>query len=209
MKKNNLLLTVVACLMLPGTLYAETCSVYTLEEGGNPCDDMNQDYCDSEGSNTYYMSTSGFCWGRKTCNKCQAGYTAITENLGDCTNITYTYCDCICDNCKDDTTWSSAGKAGYLKKATRRCICSSGTPTCTIVKTDYKCNAGYYGSSTNGTSGCTKCPTTEEGGAGKSDDDVIYSEVGSTQITDCYVGALSFITDTSGEFMFVDDCYYK
>ncbi|MDR0726706.1 MAG: hypothetical protein LBF37_01445 [Rickettsiales bacterium] len=53
--------------------------------------------------------------------------------------------------------------------------------------TAYRCAAGYYGSSTNGSSGCTLCPS---GGT---------SAAGSIVITQCYAFPSSD-TDTTGNW---------
>lgn len=195
MKKKNLFVLIATCFILPSTLYAGTCTTYSIPSGqANPCEDMIQDYCDSMGAQSYYMSTSGNCYGKQNCDICQPGYTKVTKNLGDCTNITYTACECSCSGCTSDTTWSAAG-TGYQKKVTRYCDCSSGTATCTAT-TDYRCAAGYYGSSTNGTSGCTKCP------------DSGTSSNGSTVITSCCLPSGSAFSDTSGAGSFTAQCCY-
>lgn len=65
----------------------------------------------------------------------------------------YTCVAKTCSNCTSDTSWSSAG-TGYMKKVTRTCDCGVCKES-----TAYQCASGYWGSSTNGTSGCTQCPT--------------------------------------------------
>ncbi len=47
------------------------------------------------------------------------------------------------------------------KKLTKQCICTSASNgTCSTTKTEYRCAAGYYGTSTNGTSGYSPCSNT-------------------------------------------------
>ncbi len=93
--------------------------------------------------------------GVTTCILCPSGYTMLTKtttvNCGSGTNtLQYKTCalTCTSSNCKSDTSWSAAG-TGYQQLATRSC---SDSTTCKTTYS-YRCAAGYYGSTTNGTSG--------------------------------------------------------
>ncbi|MDE6478344.1 MAG: hypothetical protein K2L94_03800, partial [Alphaproteobacteria bacterium] len=111
---------------------------------------------------TYYYNDYGI----ETCNACKTGYTrsAATISIPGCQNkIEYYICteNCTgCSNCTSDSAWS-AHSTGYEKKVTRTCNCN----TCSAT-TSYRCAAGYYGTSTNGTSGCTRCPNNGSSSAG-------------------------------------------
>lgn len=135
---------------------------------------------------------------------CADGYEEKTKSVSvPCTGgtVSYTTCQSVCAECADctsDTAWSAAG-TGYQKKVTRTCNCG----TCNEA-TSYRCAAGYYGSSSNGTSGCTRCPSS--GG--------VYgtSAAGSTAITSCYMPSgtsVSFSDVTgSGTAKYTSNCYY-
>lgn len=132
------------------------------------------------------------------CTRCNSGYVLqeTMYNIFECgLKVTYNTCACAgCTDCTSDTTWS-AGNTGYEKKVTRTCNCS----TCN-ASTEYRCAAGYYGSSTDGTSGCTRCTSS----------DGIYgtSNAGSTAITSCYIPAGTTGSDSTGSFIYDGDSYY-
>lgn len=97
-----------------------------------------------------------------------------------------------CSNC-DTIDWG-AYSTGYEKRTVATC----NTSTCVCTKTDlYRCAAGYYGTSTNGTSGCTQCPESGQ------------SVAGSTDITSCYLPAGTTFSDSTGSGTYTADCYYK
>ncbi len=105
-----------------------------------------------------------------------------------------------CKSCTDCETedWSSV-VTGYEKRIVATCACDSGR----CIKThEYRCAAGYYGSSTNGTSGCASCKTDTSNNSAT-------SVAGSTAITSCYIPSGTSMTDDVGTCKFVDDCYYS
>ncbi len=108
--------------------------------------------------------------------------------------------NCVCvQNCDTPTTcnatnctsgaWTAHG-TGYETRNYRHCSDSS---TCSS-STQYQCAAGYWGSSVNGTSGCSKCAVPGT------------SPAGTTTQTGCYVTSGS---DTSGQYNYTDKCYYN
>ncbi len=137
------------------------------------------------------------CYGNyalETCVSCATGYTNISASavVPGCVG-TYTYSDCQencagCVNCVSDASWSGHA-VGYEKKVVRTCDCN----TCKAT-TSYRCAAGYYGSSLNGTTGCTRCP--ENGN----------SNAGTTSVTGCYVTSGS---DATGSCIYTQNCYYS
>lgn len=146
-------------------------------------------------------------YGIASCTTCKTGYTRTenTTKVVGCTNtITFYTCElpCTgCTNCTSDTTWSTADNIGYEKKVTRTCDCN----TCN-ESTEYRCAAGYYGSSLNGTSGCTKCPT--EGNLAYGTMALGNSAAGSTAKTSCYIQANTPIADSVGTYTFTSNCFY-
>ena len=137
---------------------------------------------------------------------CMTGYELTSTSYTSTTcDMTYYYdmctkaCDGTCSNCTSGS-WT-AGNTGYQQRTkktcnTSTCVCSSST--------EYRCASGYYGSSSNGTSGCTRCPSS--GG--------VYgtSAAGSTAITSCYLPSgttVSFSDSTgSGTAKYTSNCYY-
>lgn len=112
----------------------------------------------SSSRTTYYCTTSPFkaCDFFTECTSCGTGYTltrlSTTPSSGYCANVSYETCCKNCSNCTSDTKWS-AYNTGYVRKAKRTCNCDG---TCTTTY-QYACASGYFGYTTNGTSGCNKC----------------------------------------------------
>lgn len=155
----------------------------------------------------------------RTCNTCDSGYTRTksTTTLATCTgDITYYYCkssgssggdidpiepkpdlcDGTCDDCVSDGRWKhDFFNSGYESHTVRTC----NTFNCVCMeRTQYRCAAGYYGSSINGTSGCTRCPSS----GGVYGTSVADSNI---KITDCYMTGGS---DDTGTFTYTSKCYY-
>ncbi len=111
-----------------------------------------------------------------------------------------TYNDCemyFCDNstnCVSDSSWSN-GNTGYQKKTSRSCISNRCQET-----TSYRCADGYYGSSSNGSSGCSRCPYAD-GYYGS-------SSAGSTSQTSCYMPSGRSGSDTTGQFTYAGNSYW-
>ena len=132
------------------------------------------------------------------CRTCMSGYKhefVGPISFSDCTNtISYRTCPtkCAgCTNCVSDSNFSSYS-AGYQRKATRTCDCE----TCRTTYS-YRCAAGYYGSSSNGTSGCSPCPS---GGT---------SSAGTTSATGCYIPSGTTGSDATGTYKYTSNCYWK
>lgn len=161
-----------------------------------------------------YKDQDGALYSFRYCNSCLPGYTFQNTGVNPCNQtgivmyIQFPICQCICNNCTSDTDWS-AGNTGYQRRMKRLCNCSSGTATCES-KYEYRCVAGYWGTSSNGTSGCSPCPgwsgvytnsarTTNVRGT---------SSVGTTEITGCYVASGTYY-DATGTFKTNGNCPYK
>lgn len=108
-----------------------------------------------------------------------------------------------CTNC-NDTNWA-AYSSGYEKYVHRWCNCG-------VCEYDvqYRCAAGYYGQSNNGTSGCTRCPTLSGAyiTSSLSSHVVGTSAVGSYFITNCYIKSGTYY-DSTGTFKMTANCSYK
>ena len=91
------------------------------------------------------------CVAKSYTNSCTSSGGYI--NAGTASTAAY----CLCQ----DDLWTAYG-TGYQKRITRTC---NGLYACNQT-TQYQCAAGYYGSSTNGTSGCTACPCSGTSSAG-------------------------------------------
>lgn len=131
------------------------------------------------------------------CDSCPSGiFTAVPVSLpeGICSNtITRTECSSLCPNC-NSTNWEDITEPkGYAKRTVATCINSNCEK-----KLEYRCSAGYYGSSTNGTTGCTACPNGGTSVAGSN-----------TSITSCYLPTGTKFSDTSGSGEYTENCYYK
>ena len=151
-------------------------------------------------------TSTATCWGSDTdktgvesCMTCESGYTKVSKSTvlncgGSTLNASYNTCllTCTTSNCKSDTSWSSYG-TGYQRKANRSC---SDSTTCKTTYS-YRCAAGYYGSSSNGTSGCSPCPS---GGT---------SSAGTTSATGCYIPSGTTGSDSTGTYKYTSNCYWK
>lgn len=87
------------------------------------------------------------------------------------------------------------------------------TASCDDVPT-YRCGAGYYGSATSETSGCTRCPeyTTDMDGVrptASNNQYVVSSKDPREKVSDCYVMKYSVSKDDTGSFFYTDGCVYN
>lgn len=144
-----------------------------------------------------YCLTDGTSFAVSSCDSCASGYKKQVASTS-CGNITVYECvrDCSgCSNCTSDTTWS-AGNTGFEKKIIRACNCN----TC-VASISYRCATGYYGSSTNGTTGCMSCKD-------ETNNSYATSAAGSTAKTSCYIPASISLSDDMGAYTFTNNCYY-
>ncbi len=129
------------------------------------------------------ISTYGEVWIEIAFNDNSFENTCTMTNL--CNN------ESECSGCAADCVsvdWRNSN-TGYQIKTTATCNCNTCERT-----SQYRCAPGYWGTSSNGTSGCTRCP---ESGA---------SAAGTTSQTGCYVTSG---TDPNGDYSFTSNCYYK
>jgi len=150
-----------------------------------------------------------------SCYKCKDGYKQVTktDTVGPCSAAEYITCaedtggstgggdtgSCENGTCTaNNDKWISAGN-GYEANPVHACFGSE----CKLMGTNYRCAAGYWGSSTNGTSGCDECPGLDSYHPGKS------NPGNNTNITDCYIPKNINITDDTGTYHFTSDCKYS
>jgi len=128
-------------------------------------------------------------------------------------SLGYGHCMSDCSVMDDETTikdtsWNNwggipfdwfPGNTGYLHSQCVRSSCLNSESGC-LPETVYACDMGYYGRSSNGTSGCAKCP---------SDGMSMIWRMGGFDITDCFIPANSERSDSTGTYKFTADCYYS
>ncbi len=159
------------------------------------CDIIAGNEARCQHSTTTYYSGGGLSGneygGVISCTACRPGATRSQASIrlaSDCT-ATYYICTCSCST----TDWT-AGNTGYEQ----RTVCN--TTTCATT-TEYRCAAGYYGTPTNGTSGCTRCPSS--GGAYGT-----TAGAGATAPAACYIPAGAAFSDGTGSGTYTGNCYY-
>jgi len=168
--------------------------------------------------------------GVASCTSCNPGYE-LTEVSGGVTACSatyeeafatgtgavsssghYKYTECV-KNCQASNCISDAWKAlrtGYESRTYRSCSTTGASGTCN-ASTQYRCAAGYYGTSTNGTSGCSQCPTWSGVYTDSARTTLVRgtsSADSNTAITGCYVVAGTYY-DATGTFKTTGNCQYK
>lgn len=141
------------------------------------------------------------------CSGCDITYIQSIEIAG-CPNKINIPMSCEapikCDDCVSDTDFTAI-TIGYERKTIKNCL----NGNCQEQYT-YRCAAGYYGSSTNGTSGCTQCPTWTGVYTDETRTTIARgtSSVGATDITDCYITSGTYY-DATGTFKITGTCQYN
>lgn len=97
-----------------------------------------------------------------------------------------------CKNCVS-SDWGALS-TGYESKVAATCNTTTGVCTKT---TEYRCATGYYGSSTNGTSGCNECPSSGT-----------TASAGATSISECCLASGTTGGDNTGTYTYTGDCCY-
>jgi len=144
-------------------------------------------------SDTKYYSAGGLSGeeygGIISCTACRSGSTLTQASIMLASNCTVTYkiCECACST----SSWAAAN-TGYEK----RTVCNQ--TTCAVT-TEYRCAKGYYGTSTNGTSGCTPCPSSGT-----------TASAGKTSRTACFIpNGGSFNDNTGSGVIDGGNCYWS
>jgi len=155
--------------------------------------------------NPGYELTTGTPSGITACS----GDGDINDNGSGVSSYEYTSCvkNCQASNCAP-SSWSAL-RTGYESRTYRSCSATGASGTCN-ASTQYRCAAGYYGTSTNGTSGCNPCPEWKDVYANSARTTKVYgtSSAGATAITGCYVVAGTYY-DATGTFKTTGNCQYK
>lgn len=201
---RNILVRALICgafMVLPNSVFA-----------GLPCNKMlcmtGGTWIEAEGTNCSNSAIS--CWGNSSdktgvisCTGCKSGYSllAVSQNLtcdGNIISAEYNTCveTCSSSNCKSDSTWTTI-RTGYQRLVKRSCASNTNcqeTPS-------YRCASGYYGTSSNGSTGCTLCPSFNGIKA-------LSAAGANSSITKCYVPDGTVGTDVTGTFKYTYACYY-
>ncbi|MDE5616015.1 MAG: hypothetical protein K2I81_04265 [Alphaproteobacteria bacterium] len=132
-------------------------------------------------------------------------YTATDPNLQPCTS----------SNCQS-SAWTTL-RTGYETRTYRYC---STTTNC-ASETQYRCAQNYYGSTTNGTSGCSKCDSSPDNTAYEENNKYVSTGSkepgrtmggGTSSKTSCYIpplgGSYSYM-DSTGVYEFNGNCYWS
>lgn len=195
---------------IPDGNSSNLCTIYTgsyyCGEPGNASNPLPPNYYDLAyncNGNPIFKCTrtiAGSTVAVRQCNTCKTPYTLVKGDIaGDssCSLRTPLYkytCQCRCSNCTASGSWS-AYSTGYEKYTGQGCDCSGSTATCKTI-TNYRCAKGYYGKTTNGTTGCSPCaaPATTR-------------SAGSEDISSCYIPEGTY-SDTTGKYAMNCDCPY-
>ncbi len=203
----------IAVCAIGTVLYANQLNAATYSpEGTNNCSDYTTVSlarpCHAQSDGTFCKTLDGDVTHIKSCTACNNGYTLKIKSITDCCNQ-YNYGACIgncASTCGNNTTeWKTTGTTGYETRVYEYC---TGGTTCT-KKTQYRCAAGYYGRTTNGTSGCTACPNREKGATTTPDSGNNVDKIYISTITNCYFPAYKDIRGIDGTYQYTDTCYYK
>jgi len=169
----------------------------------------NGDYAELQNGVPAYCETwEDICYSGyavRNCTKCESvgprQYVITPDgpiNLPNGQNVMFNSCDlyiCSSTNCVSDSSWNNAN-TGYQKKVSRSCVGNTCQETAS-----YRCSAGYYGTSTNGTSGCTRCPASEDNVRGT-------SVAGATAQTNCYIPSGTSFSNNTGSGTYTGNSYY-
>lgn len=112
---------------------------------------------------------------------------------------------CTCTN-TCGSTWVTV-RAGYERQYTTKYSNISGSDKCSCVQdtatSTYRCAANYYGSTTNGSTGCSACPCmTDTGGTSRCG----TSAAGSTSVSGCKMATGYTFNDGTGVYSFMTAC---
>lgn len=178
---------------------SDTSAFEVLSQEVYACNTGSSKKCYKNG-NKYYIYSP--------CISCKSPYTKTQVTFPQCgSSIYFTACKCMCTDCNSES-WANYG-TGYQRNISRTCDCSSGSARCQ-TSYSYRCAAGYYGTSSNGTSGCTQCPTASGVYTDSARKTLARgtSTNGATDITDCYITSGTYY-DATGTFKWTSKCSYK
>lgn len=99
-----------------------------------------------------------------------------------------------------------AGYYGYIDEVSQEpncALCPSGATSQIGAGeiSDCFCDSGYYGIINSESDSCTRCPELSAGQYGT-------SPAASTSVTECYVPSNTIYSDSSGKYMYTQNCFY-
>ena len=114
------------------------------------------------------------------------------EPLGECN---------LASDC-GKSTWTNVSGTNYQRRYTYTCLYPGTVRSKCESSASYRCQAGYYGSSTS----CSPCPSPTDTLTSGS----VTSAAGTTAVTGCYVKSGSVLKDSAGNtYDFTADCSYS
>ncbi len=181
-----------------GMMYCQSPTIYVNSDGVGfyTCEESNcYDPCWDTANESLPQCADGSTGGFQLLSR-EVPVTGCDLTFRECA---YNYCTGFAENniCVSSKNWLAGTTEGYQVKYQRTCNADSWCDEHAV----YQCAPGYYGTSTNGTSGCTRCPSS--GG--------VYglSDAGSTSITSCYMPAGTSFSDSAGAGQYTGNCYYS
>ena len=192
---------VISILAIQTGGFASICSTSYITEGEAATLTEYSDASDMSGTCTEYAAPqriNGANVYYYECTECDTGshlesQTLRVSDAGNC-SLTFNTCE---DNCASVDcpygAWTSNGP-GYEYQVINTCDQSDGTCVDSGSK-NYRCADSYYGSTTNGTSGCSPCPKIEG-----------IQSVSNEERSDCCVSKGSTGTDEFGDFQLKNEC---
>lgn len=154
----------------------ETSNITPTTDSNCPGNNYTLSYYDKVGVYECRMATN------QPCNN-GAFTTKIKTTLHNGCQVEVQLCD-PCHTCNNQKGWQDLGN-GYMQRV-KSCSHNNFLPTVCNSEIEYQCAPGYYGTTYNGTSGCTKCPNS------------CTSPAGSTAASQCYIDASTQICDDTG-----------
>jgi hypothetical protein len=140
---------------------------------------------------------------------CDTGTTLISDRCIPNANQTsmkggqYCYTCRPCNGCSTDcaantTAWGLTGTAGYETRTAGYCYCESCRS-----RVEYRCTTLYYGTSTDGKTGCKSCRI-------ETGNDDAMSSPGTTEKTGCYLPPRTNpYNDDTGSFQYTQNCNWS
>ncbi len=156
----------------------------------------SQDRCNDTVVSTCYSCDGNYVKVQSCRYSCKNGKTPVknTKQITSTTSIEYYTCPlATCTDC-DSTDWMTLAPPNTRYQSKTAATCNDGT--CNKI-TSYRCSAGYYGIEKSGSMpACTSCsPGT--------------SDLGDNSFqTRCYIKAGALQSDTVGNYVFTEKCYY-
>lgn len=202
-------------------MYANSCAGYSAIYGdvnydvvdgcaGTAGEEVIVGYVDTE--NPGYMNCDSFHGMSGTtfnlCSRCNAGARLVPVSqlvavgaIVDCNALgSQSLSGSACVHCTPTDIVGDWGliAPGYERRIVGNGWAESGCGDATGSRVEYRCAAGYYGQSTDGVTGCTRCPDIDGIAA--------TAPAGSTQKSSCCISTNSVGRDAGGAFVYTTGC---